>query len=330
MRYLSLFSGIGGFEVAIHHVFGNKAECVGYSEIDNHAISEYTRHYPSHVNLGDITQIRKKDIDKLGNIDLVVGGFPCSDLSSLKTRGRQGLYGAKSGLFWTMLQILKWVRKNNEHVQIIIENNVSMAHKWRDIITEELSKVFHIDVFCNLIDSSRWVIQRRRRYYWTLKKIPDYDGPRIQSFDDVLLPIEQARKYQVSEKMIAYLNHSPKYLEGSTNGTVMIKIKEGLYTKKKVTYPTRFRGRVSSTQEPYIRCVDTGQQFILDYRFSSKKDVFLPRYLAKEELNALFGHYYDYILSCSNKIYSRLYGMTVIPQVIIFIIRSLFRVIDTP
>lgn len=60
MRYLSLFSGIGGFEVAIHQVFGHQAKCVGYSEIDKHAIAEYGRHYPSHKNLGDITKIKER------------------------------------------------------------------------------------------------------------------------------------------------------------------------------------------------------------------------------------------------------------------------------
>jgi site-specific DNA-cytosine methylase len=39
-----LFSGIGGFELAIHSVFPN-AECVGYSEIDKYAIKTYRKHF---------------------------------------------------------------------------------------------------------------------------------------------------------------------------------------------------------------------------------------------------------------------------------------------
>lgn len=65
MRYLSLFSGIGGFEVAIHQFYEEKREkedaiCVGYSEIDKHAIAEYARHYPDHHNLGDVTKLKKR------------------------------------------------------------------------------------------------------------------------------------------------------------------------------------------------------------------------------------------------------------------------------
>lgn len=93
MRYLSLFSGIGGFEVALHSVFGKDAECYGYTEIDKHAISEYERHYPFHDNVGDVKNIKKKTIDRIGKNDLIVGGFPCSDLSSMNHKGRQGLDG---------------------------------------------------------------------------------------------------------------------------------------------------------------------------------------------------------------------------------------------
>lgn len=43
-----MFSGIGGFELAIG------GECVGYSEIDKHAIKTYEEHF-NHVNYGDAT-----------------------------------------------------------------------------------------------------------------------------------------------------------------------------------------------------------------------------------------------------------------------------------
>ena len=45
IKYLSLFSGIGGFELAIQSIFPN-AECVGFSEIDKHAIKTYKKHFP--------------------------------------------------------------------------------------------------------------------------------------------------------------------------------------------------------------------------------------------------------------------------------------------
>jgi len=309
--------------VAIHRVYGQRAECVGYSEIDKHAISEYIRHYPTHKNLGDVTHIKKKDIDALGKIDLVVGGFPCSDLSSMKHKGRKGLNGDKSGLFWTMVKIISWVRKNNKDVEIIIENNVSMAHKWRDMITEELSRVLHKRAYCNYFDSSQWVPQRRRRYYWTLRKIPEYQGNPMQRLHDLLIPVQQARSHILSEKMIQYINASPKYLTGVKDGDVIVKTENGQYAKRKVSYPTRLRVRTSSTTDTFIRCIDTSPHLLLDYRISSKQKLFIPRHLTKQELNALFGYPSDYISSLSRKVYSRLYGMCVIPPVITYILVNL-------
>ena len=323
MSYLSLFSGIGRFEVAIHRLYGHRAVCVGYSEIDKHAISEYIRHYPTHKNLGDVTQIKKKDIDALGKIDLVVGGFPCSDLSSVRHKGRKGLDGDKSGLFWTMTKILYWVRKNNKDVQIIIENNVSMAHKWRDMITEELSRVLHKRVYCNYFDSSQWVPQRRRRYYWTLRKIPEYQGNPIQRLDELLIPVQQARAHILSEKMIQYINASPTYLASVKDGDVIVKTKNGQYTKRKVPYPTRLRVRTSSTTDTFIRCIDTTPHFLLDYRISSKQMLFIPRYLTKQELSGLFGYSCEYVLAGARKIYSRLYGMSVVPETIMYVLHHL-------
>lgn len=76
MKYISLFSGIGGFEIAIHRVFP-EAVCLGYSEIRPAAIKVYEEHFPDHYNLGDITQITNEEITELvkDGCDLIVGGF---------------------------------------------------------------------------------------------------------------------------------------------------------------------------------------------------------------------------------------------------------------
>lgn len=55
MKFLSLFSGIGGFEVGLQNS-SKDFECVGYSEIDKYATNIYERHFDYH-NFGDVTQI---------------------------------------------------------------------------------------------------------------------------------------------------------------------------------------------------------------------------------------------------------------------------------
>ena len=116
MKYLSLFTGIGGFEVAIHNIFPN-AECIGYSEVDKFAVKVYTHHYPTHTNLGDVTKITKQQIKELleqsNGCDLLVGGFPCQNLTSIarcfKHTNSDGLDGPKSSLFYNMIQIIQWI-----------------------------------------------------------------------------------------------------------------------------------------------------------------------------------------------------------------------------
>jgi site-specific DNA-cytosine methylase len=245
-----LFSGIGGFEYAINEHYKKRATCVGYSEISKPAIEEYERHYPNHKNLGDVTMLKKSDIESLGKIDMCVGGFPCNNLSSANSSNRVGLDGSKSGLFWVMLKLMKWMLVKNPHMKVIIENNASMSHKWRDIITQELSKTFKKHVYCNYFDSSQWVVQRRRRYYWTLVPIPEYTGPRIQSMADILVPLSNASKHLVSDKMINCLNQSPDYLT-QKYGHVVSKHNNS-YRLERVAYPTRWITRYSTNLDPYI------------------------------------------------------------------------------
>lgn len=99
MKYLSLFSGIGGFEVGIENS-SKDFECVGYSEIDKYATNIYERHFDHH-NFGDVTQI---EASELPDFDLLVFGFPCQAFS---VAGRQkGFADTRGTLFFDASRIL--------------------------------------------------------------------------------------------------------------------------------------------------------------------------------------------------------------------------------
>jgi DNA (cytosine-5)-methyltransferase 1 len=101
MRYLSVCTGVGGFELG----FPADWECVGFSEIDKYCCSVLKYHYPSVVNYGDITKINCRELPKF---DLLCGGTPCQDLS---VAGRkEGLKGRRSGLFFDYIKILRECR----------------------------------------------------------------------------------------------------------------------------------------------------------------------------------------------------------------------------
>lgn len=214
LRYLSLFSGIGGFEVGIHKVFGEDAVCVGFSEIDKHAIKVYKSHFPDHKLLGPVQDVKG---DELGRVDLLVGGSPCQDLSSsnVKTRWGKtlppGLKGKKSGLFYEFVRILKETNPR----YFILENVSSMKNVDKDKISEILG-VDPIEINANLFTP-----QNRRRLFWTNIPILQEDRDLLKNarprhtIKDILIPIDEAKKHIVnpSESKIyqSYLKKKEKY-----------------------------------------------------------------------------------------------------------------------
>ena len=76
MKYLSLFSGIGGFEVALHSIFP-LSQCLGFSEIKPEAITVYQQHFPTHQNIGDITLLTENTIQDLvkNGCDIIIQGL---------------------------------------------------------------------------------------------------------------------------------------------------------------------------------------------------------------------------------------------------------------
>lgn len=133
MNILSLFDGISCGQVALERV-GIKINNYYASEIDKYAIQVTQKNYPDTIQLGDITKITNEDLDKLGKIDLVIGGTPCQDLSNYKYyRGEvTGLNGEKSGLFYDFIRILKHIKPK----YFLLENVASMETKWKDLITD--------------------------------------------------------------------------------------------------------------------------------------------------------------------------------------------------
>lgn len=105
MRFLSLFSGI---EAASEAWVPLGWECVGVSEVEPFACAVLKHRHPTVPNLGDVTKITEAQIAALGQVDVLVFGSPCQDLSVAGKR--KGLDGARSGLFFAAMRIVEWAR----------------------------------------------------------------------------------------------------------------------------------------------------------------------------------------------------------------------------
>lgn len=102
MRHASLFSGIGGFDLA--------AEWMGWTNVFNCEWEDFPRkvlkhHFPNAIQYGDI---RELDATKYrGRIDILTGGFPCQPYS---TAGKRLGKEDERHLWPEMLRIIREVQ----------------------------------------------------------------------------------------------------------------------------------------------------------------------------------------------------------------------------
>lgn len=163
MRFVSLFAGVGGFDLGLE---ASGHTCVGQVEIDKNARKILERHWPNVPKHDDVTTAKEwaNEIGLRGNVDLVVGGFPCQDLSVAGKRA--GLAGKRSGLFFDALAFAKSV----EAKTIILENvpGLLSSNQGRDFgqLLTELANAGFSNIEWRVLDSQFFgVAQRRRRVF---------------------------------------------------------------------------------------------------------------------------------------------------------------------
>lgn len=191
MKVLSLFDGISSGRVALERV-GIPVEKYYASEIDKYAIQITQKNYPDTIQLGDVNNFNSWQIPE---IDLLIGGSPCQDLSIAK-QDRKGLDGERSGLFWKYVDCLKKFKPK----YFLLENVASMPKEAKEIITNILG------VEPTLINSALLSAQQRKRLYWT--NIPNITQPKDKGvcLKDILisgLPCDVKNKgYEISKLCI--------------------------------------------------------------------------------------------------------------------------------
>ena len=160
INVLSLFDGISVAQLALTQL---NIPINNYfsSEIDNNAKKVTQHHFPGTIQLGDVREI---DGTTLPQIDLMIFGSPCQDLSSMR-KDRAGLAGEKSGLFFEALRILKEVKP-----KYFLMENVGSMPKYDKKEISDLLGVKPIQINSNLLTG-----QNRNRIYWT--NIPNVTIP---------------------------------------------------------------------------------------------------------------------------------------------------------
>lgn len=119
MNVLSLFSGIGGAEVALHRLGIRLKNVVSVekSEVNRNIVRswwEQTNQTGNLIDFDDVQQLNgdriEQLVDSIGGFDLVIGGSPCNNLAGSNRVSRDGLEGKESALFYDYIRILDLVK----------------------------------------------------------------------------------------------------------------------------------------------------------------------------------------------------------------------------
>lgn len=109
IKYIDLFSGIGGFHQAMNNIGG---KCVFASEINEYSIETYKENY----GINSAFDITEFDVDKIPIHDLLCAGFPCQAFS--KAGSQNGFSDTRGTLFFNIEKILRFHKPK----YILLEN----------------------------------------------------------------------------------------------------------------------------------------------------------------------------------------------------------------
>lgn len=163
MRFLDLFSGIGGFRLGMERADHN---CVGYCEIDKYARLSYNaiHNTEGEIDYKDITEVTNEEFRKLrGKVDVICGGFPCQAFS---IAGNQlGFEDARGTLFYEIARAVEQVKPRYlflENVRNLLSHDKGKTFERMLKILDELG----YDVEWQVLNSKNFgVPQNRERVF---------------------------------------------------------------------------------------------------------------------------------------------------------------------
>ena len=183
IKVISLFSGcggmdlgfLGGFEFLGTKYSKNPFEIIWANELNPAACNTYRSNIGDHIVNGDIWE-KIKDIPK--EADLVIGGFPCQDIS-VNGKGA-GANGARSGLYRAMVKVVSEVKP-----KVFIAENVKgllMRHNMESLkqIITDFKKIGY-NVTYHLYSADDFAVPQTRErviIVGTLAGLPEFVPPK--------------------------------------------------------------------------------------------------------------------------------------------------------
>ena len=182
--FIDLFSGIGGFKMALSNLGG---KCKAYSEINKDAIETYCTNFKEHKsnNLGDITKIIE-----LPDHDILTAGVPCQSWS---IAGKNLGFDDDRGQLWNDTIYLLQQSKPKAFIFENVKGLVDPRNK--EALTYILNRIKEAGYYANfhVVNSYDYgVSQNRIRIYIIGFKDKKY-------FDNFKLPLPLEKKVKLSD-----------------------------------------------------------------------------------------------------------------------------------
>lgn len=134
MNVLSLFAGIGGFDLGLERAGGFRT--VAFCEIDPFCQQVLAQHWPGVPIYHDVRELTAAQLASDGiSVDVVTGGFPCQDIS-IAGRGA-GIGGTKSSLWFEFARLIGEIRPRFA----LIENSPKLRSRGLDTLLRSLDAI---------------------------------------------------------------------------------------------------------------------------------------------------------------------------------------------
>ncbi len=186
MKVTGLFAGIGGIEIGLHNC---GISTLKLCELMPEASCVLRNHFPKANHVLDVKNLRS-----IGKVDLLVGGFPCQDISIAGPK--VGLEGTKSSLVNEIFRLLR-ACNDRKPEYVIIENvsNIITLHNGEalNLIVNEMNNLGYNWAY-RLVDPRSFGIPQRRPRFIFVASLSSH--PK-----DFLFPEEEDIYSRIDDKL---------------------------------------------------------------------------------------------------------------------------------
>ena len=191
MKYGSLFSGVGGFDMGFDQA---GYDCRWQVEWDKHCQQTLAHHWPDVTRYGDVQTVNGYELEP---VDVIIYGSPCQDLSVAGKRS--GIEGGRSSMFFESVRIFKEMRDatGGTYPRVVVWENVPGAlssNKGEDFkaVLTALDDIGAVAQWWNVLDAQFFGVPQRRRRVFLISVFDPAIAERAGTGE--ILPVGEGRR----------------------------------------------------------------------------------------------------------------------------------------